>query len=162
MNPNLTLVATSFHVGAFLLGLPALAVSLFYAIFRIHLWLAPSTAPQEMGKNPDAILLILGVFARVLGGLMDFLGGIGRMVFGVIAVVSLVALVYAIALWFTSRGLQAQARWARGVGALLVTVPTLISLLSLTVFRGPAMILALLVFGAGLFALRALWIGFGN
>lgn len=158
MNPNLIVVATSFHVGAFLLGLPALAVSLLYAFFRVHLWMSPPTAPLEVGKNPDAILLPLGVFARVLGGLMDFLGGLGKMVFGVIAVASLVALLYAVALWFTSRGLQTQARWARG----MVTVPTLLSLLGLTVFRGPAMILALLVCGAGLFALRTLWIGFGT
>ena len=162
MNSELNVVAATFHYGAFVLGLPALAVLLLYALFRIRSGMTPLAAPLYVGKNPDAVILTISTFARILGAVVGMIVGIAKALSRLLAVFSAVVVLYAISLWLTSRGLSEQARWARGAAAGLVILPTVLALVSLTFFRGALFLLAALTLGAGIYALRALWLGFAT
>jgi hypothetical protein len=163
MNPHVVTLANSFYVGAALVGVPSLVITAWYAVFRFRLWMTPPTPTADSFnsiKNPDAVLLVLGGMARGIGAAANFLGSLGQGIFALFAVLGSVGLVLSITLFFTARGLHAHAAWARGMGGVLMTLVLLIALLSLTVLRGPLMLLSMSVAAASGYALWTLWRGF--
>jgi hypothetical protein len=162
MNPQIVTVANAFYVGAVVVGVPSFLSTMVAAYFQIRILMLPTQPVQtSFGvKNPDAIILMLQGMVRVMGAAANFLGGLGQAILGVMAAVSIAALLFAIALFFTGRGLHAHAGWARGMGGVLVSVILLGSLLSAAVTRGPFLLLSLLSAAGSVYALRALWRGF--
>lgn len=164
MNPQLITLANSFYVGAALIGVPSLVVAGWYAFIRVRLWVAP---PVPVGdsfsgvKNPDAILMILGGFAKGVGALANFIGTIGQGILSILAVIASVGLVLAVVLFLTGRGLHAHAGWARAVGGGLMGFLLLTSLFaSVAVFRGPLALAAFALAAASGYAIWTLWRGF--
>lgn len=163
MPPNTATIANAFHVVATLLGVPSLAATLLYGFFRVKLWLSPLPEGSSIDgvKNPDAILLILGGMTRAMGAVAGVLGGVSQFVFGILAAIAGVMLVFSVTLFLTGRGLHAHQDWARIVGGLLMAVVLLGSLLSLVALRGPLAVAALGLMAASVYALLGLWRGFG-
>jgi hypothetical protein len=147
-------VAITFKVVSALIGLPSLAVLVLYAINEIRSRLSPVSHSLEVGKNPDAILLMLKLIADSVG----LLGRLGEFLFHALAIIAVFGLMLSLALWFTSRGLQVHANWARIsalVLLLLALLPSLVLALSLhNVVRVVPLLLALIC----LLGLRAVWL----
>jgi hypothetical protein len=115
---------------------------------------------MQVPNNPDAILLILQGMARVIGGAASVLGRVGQFLFKGIAIISVLALIFALVLFMTGRGLHAHQGWARGLAGLISGCLLFISVLSLTAFRGPLLLLSTgLTFASG-YAICAVWRGF--
>ncbi len=160
MNSPITLLANSFFIAAAILGLPALAVLIIYSCYRVRVWLVPPPPPSARVKNPDAILLILEGMTRTIGAVSNVLGFFGKFVFAALAILSAGALLLAVALFFTGRGLHAQQEWARISATVIAAGVTLWGLASATAFRGFWLLLSLTLTAVGLYALRILWLGF--
>jgi hypothetical protein len=112
MNP-LTLqgLATGFIATSIAMGLPSIATLLLYVGYQIRNRLSTPTTEPNFGDNPDAILLMLKGMTQAIGFLGRAAGTLGQIAMNFLAGVSAVALVLALALWFTGRGLQAEANW---------------------------------------------------
>ena len=157
---NLSAVANAFYVAAASLGLPSSVALLVYAFYRVQLWVTPTPAGNQFPKNPDAILLILQGMTRAIGGIAGALGRVGQFLFNGVAVISVFALVLAVVLFLTGRGLHAHQGWARGLAGLITGGVLLISLLSLTALRGPLLLLSVGLAAASGYAVCAVWRGF--
>lgn len=147
MNPiPLTSLATTFNVAGSLIGIPSLAVLLLYAINEIRSRLSAAPTATNFGDNPDALLYVLKAMTETVSALSRFTGALGQFLFNGLALIAGVGLLLAIALWLTSKGLQANANWAR-VSAfallLLAILPSL--LLALSLHNLPRLIMLLIV-----------------
>lgn len=157
MNPiSLSSLATAFNIAGTLIGIPSLAVLLLYAINEIRMKLSSAPSASSFGDNPDALLAVLRVMTETIGALSRFAGAIGQFLFNGLAIVAGVGLLLAIALWLTSKGLQANANWAR-VSAfallLLALIPSLLLALSMQNLPRLLMLLVAAICGLGLYAL---------
>lgn len=157
MNPiSLSSLATAFNIAGTLIGIPSLAVLLLYAINEIRMKLSSAPSASSFGDNPDALLAVLKVMTETIGALSRFAGAIGQFLFNGLAIVAGVGLLLAIALWLTSKGLQANANWAR-VSAfallLLALFPALLLALSMQNLPRLLMLLVAAICGLGLYAL---------
>ena len=160
MTPQISYVANAFYAAAAVLGLPSLLGTVFSIVFGIRLWLLPSPSASAPVKNPDAIIMILEGITRVVGAGAGFFGAVGKMMVGVVAVVSVVALILAVTFFYTGRGLHAHQGWARGMAGVLLAGLLLFSLLALVSVRMPVQVLpALFVIGT-IYALWTVWHGY--
>jgi hypothetical protein len=115
----LTAAPLFFQIAAVLLGVPSVALLITYLIVRFRARPTPSASIASSVPNPDAILMILSVMERTLGAAAGLLGGLGRVVLAGLAVVAAAGLALALGLWWTGRGLEAGASWARPVALVL-------------------------------------------
>jgi hypothetical protein len=158
--PTLGVVANAFYAAAAGLGLPSIAALLLYASHRVQLWVRPTPEGAGFPKNPDAILLILHGMTRLIGGAAGVLGRVGQFLFNGVALISAFALIFALVLFLTGRGLHAHQGWARGFAGLITGCLLLTSLLSLTALRGPLLLLSTGLTLASAYAICAVWRGF--
>lgn len=153
-NPvTLPLLACGFAISGALLGLPSLALLLFYAGHRLNEWVHPAAGDLAIGPNPDALLLMLAGITKAFGWLAQLLDA----VFGLVALLAGAGLLLAAALWFTGRGLQAGAGWARYSGGTLLLLALLPSALLALSIPGSGRLLPLLMAVGCVLGLQALW-----
>lgn len=157
MNPiPLSSLATAFHVTGTLIGIPSLAVLLLYAINEIRIRLSSTPSITNFGDHPDALLSVLRVMTETVSALSRFAGAIGQFLFNGLAMAAGVGLLLAIAMWLTSKGLQANENWAR-VSAfallLLALLPALLLALSLQNLPRLVMLLIVAICALGMHAL---------
>ena len=157
MAPQISFLANVFYVVAAVLGLPSLLGILFSIVFGIRLWLLPVPPANAPVKNPDAIIMMLEGITRVIGIGAGFFSGVGKTMTVVIAVVSVVALTFAIVFFYTGRGLHNHQAWARVIAMLLLAVLLLLSLLVLLSMRMPMRLLPAMLAAAAIYALWTLW-----
>ena len=162
MNPiTIQALATGFTATGMALGIPSFAVLLLWAVQAIRTRLADdASSSTHFGDNPDAILLMLKGITETIGTLSRLAGSLGQFVFNGLAVVAVVGLVMGVACWFTGRGLNANANWARASAFILIALamlPSLLLALSLHTV-GRVLMLAIVILCA--FGLHALWIGY--
>lgn len=162
MNSPLISLANACYFAAALVALPSMVVVTLYAVVRIRLWLAPTASSDVLAgvQNPDAILLMLGGFARGLDALVGAMARFGQFALGILAALAAAGLVLALTLFLTGRGLHAQEAWARGLGGVLAGGLLLLSLLAFLSLRGPLALVAAAVTAASGYALVLLWRGF--
>jgi hypothetical protein len=139
-----------FHTGSLALGIPASLVFLLlaWASIQLHL-LAPS--PSAAGPTGNQLIdLFVGGF-RLFGKLFEFIGGAGKWAILILAAVSFLAVVLALAMFFTARGLNAGQLWARISGIAIAVVPLLLSLVLFLSLRSlaPRALAAAAVYGTG-------------
>ena len=159
-NPHILNVARAFKGISLLLGIPSLAATLYFGFAAITLYLstpAKRSAPPQASGN--SALDLLDMAARAAGAAFGFIGAVGDAVVRGLAIASLAVLLFSLTLFFTSRGLQAHAGWARVVGGMMLTVLFLIALLAL-VSSGSRGLFALLLASVSGYVLWALWRGF--
>lgn len=111
-------------------------------------------------KNPDAILIIILAMTHGIGAVASVIGDAGRVVFGWIAIMAGGAILIALSLFVTSRGLFAQQPWAHIVAAILMTGLLPVSLVSLLSIKSRRRIISGLFVAGSIFALRELWAGY--
>ena len=162
MNPQIIQIANAFHIGAALLRLPSTAALIFYAIFRLRLWMTPATPASAPMKNPDAILMIILGMAKGFGAIANGIGTAGKVIFGWIAIIASAAILLATCLFFTARGLLAHQTWARGMAALLMVALLLVSVVSLVSAKSRHRLISVLFMAGSIYALRGLWAGYGG
>ena len=159
MNPQIIQIANAFHIGAAVLGLPSTVALIFYAIFRLRLWMTPATPASAPMKNPDAILMIILGMAKGFGAIANGIGAAGKVIFGWIASA---AILLATCLFFTARGLLDHQTWARGMAALLMIALLLVSVVSLVSAKSRHRLISVLLMAGSIYALRGLWAGYGG
>jgi hypothetical protein len=121
MNRHLLIVAGGFYVAASAIALPALPGFLYFGLGAVRLRMltpAPSTAAST---SPDAMIGLIEMFARILGSLFRFAGAAGQWMMTALAALFFLALLVAGTLFFTGRGLQVHAGWARVLATLLLS-----------------------------------------
>ncbi|MFT3953779.1 MAG: hypothetical protein QM722_05105 [Piscinibacter sp.] len=160
MNPvSIAALAKLFKIGGALVGMPSIVVLALYAVLMWRRRLAAPAPETNVGDNPDALLLMLQGLTRVVVGVADLVGALAQFVLDVAAAAAGAGLVIAIVLWFTGRGLQAQATWARCSGFALLTLAMLAALLLALSFHGVGRIAMLALLAFTVLALHALWVG---
>jgi hypothetical protein len=116
-----------FHAASLVLGIPSCIAFVFLAWESVRLHLMTPAATNAGPSGNQLINLFIGGF-RLFGKLFAFLGEAGKWVILMLAVASFLALVFAVMLFFTARGLNAGQLWARTFGILLAIGPLLFSL----------------------------------
>ena len=162
MSSHILYIANAFHFGAILLATPSTAALIFYAVFRFQLWMTPSHPTSAPLKNPDAILMIIVGMAKSIGAIANGIGTAGKVIFGWIAIVSGIALLLALCLHFTARGLMAHQAWARGMAALMMLGLLLVSFVSLVSVGSRRRLISVVFVVGSIYALRGLWVGYAT
>jgi len=162
MTPDIAHVALAFCAGAAILAVPAMAGLLFALTLGIRLWRQPATPASAPVRNPDAILLMLGGITRVATAIGGVVGFAGRLLAIVLTLASVVALLVAGVLYATGRGLQEHEDGARGLAAAITGGLLLMSGVSLTMARRLWRLLCVALIAAEVYALAALWHGYGG
>ena len=160
MNPvSIGLLSRMFTIGGFVLGLPSLAVLAFYAVHLLRRLVAAPTVETQFGDNPDAVMRLLQGLSQGIGAVAHLAGSIAQWVLDIAAEAAGAGLLLAVACWFTGRGLQAHATWARASASLVLGLTVLVALLLALSLRGLGRVpmLALVVFGV--LGIHALWVG---
>jgi len=158
--PSLGAIANSFYVASASFALPSAAVLVMYSVYRVQLWVSPSPEETSFPKNPDAILLILQGIVRAVSGTASVLGRVGSFLFNGLAMISVLALVFAFVLFLTGRGLHAHQGWSRGVAGIITSGLFLVSFLSLMSIRGPLVLLPAVLAATSFVATWSVWRGF--
>jgi hypothetical protein len=115
----LTAAPLLFQIAAVLLGAPSFVLLITYLVVRFRPRPTPSASIASSVPNPDAILMILSAMERSLGAATGLIGGLGRVVLAGLAILAAAGLALALGLWWTGRGLEAGASWARPVAMVL-------------------------------------------
>ena len=134
-------VASGFQTFGLVLGIPSLLAVLFFGGSAIALKLmTPEDTPLGGHPGPSLVnYLVDGV--RILGKIFGFLGAVGQAIFTIIACVALGVLLFAVLCFFTGRGLQDNAVWARVTAMGISGVTLLIAALGiLSTRRVPGLI----------------------
>lgn len=162
MNPiTIQTLAAGFTAAGLALGLPSFAVLLLWTVNAIRIRLsADASASTNFGDNPDAILLMLKGITETLGAFGRFAGLLGQFLFTGLAVIATVGLILALACWFTGRGLNTHANWARISAFVLLALTMLPSLLLALSFHNIGRVLMLAIITLCAFGLHALWTGY--
>jgi hypothetical protein len=160
MNPiSIQTLATGFAVTGVVIGLPSFVVLLLYAVNVIRNHLSPGApAGSDFGKNPDALLLMLKGMTEAIGALGRAAGALGQILFNSLALIAVFGLMLALALWFTSRGLQVHATWARVSAFVLLLLALLPSLLLALSLHNVVRVVPLLLAVICVLGLRAVWL----
>lgn len=148
-----------FQIGAVLLGVPCVALLITYFVARFRSAPKPSASIASSVPNPDAILMILSAMERTLGAAAGLFGGLGRVFLAGLAVIAAAGLVLALGLWWTGRGLEAGASWARPVAFVLTCGAVVLSGLAALSRLGWWRLVPGAVVAVALALLASLWSG---
>jgi hypothetical protein len=160
MKSQLGIIVTCFYGASALLGLPALAGAVFFGWGAISIKLAGSSPRPRSSGSSDILIRMLEGAVRVIGAGGEFLSGLALGIMTGLAVASLALLGFAVALFFTGRGLLAGSAWARLVATLLMVVLFGASALAfLSISDAPWRLGSAAVLGASVYVLWALWRG---
>jgi hypothetical protein len=114
---HLLFVANGFYVLAAGLALPSAPGFLYFgwAALRIRMLSPP---PAAAGTSPSPAVRMIEAGANVFGAFFRFIGTAGEWVFTALAIAFFLALLAALILFLTGRGLHADATWARILAGL--------------------------------------------
>lgn len=161
MNPlSLSSLATTFIAMSVAMGLPSITVLLLYLGNLIRNRLSTPTPTPNFGENPDAILMILQGMTQAVGVLGRIAGSLGQIALNFLAILSTFAVVLAVAMWFTGRGLQAQTNWARISAFTLLVIALLPSLLLMLSVHHVGRLVMFVVAAFCFLGLHAVWTGY--
>jgi len=161
MNPiSIPLLATLFTTASALVGIPSITLLLFYLAHQVVKLTGSAAANPNFGTNPDAVLLVLKWMTGAIGALSSLVSSAAQLLFNVLAVVAAAGVVFAIACWFTGRGLGAQAHWARISAGALLTLLLLPSLLLALSLHNIGRLVMLALVGFFVVALHTVWAGY--
>jgi hypothetical protein len=121
MDTNLAAVARGFYVVAALLGVPSALGTVGFSVLSLLAWWqrpAPSAAadPKASESLVNVVVVMAGWMGRILSGLL----GLAEGLFHIMAALSLAGLGLAALIFFTGRGLENGAVWARLAGSVLL------------------------------------------
>ncbi len=153
------LLSKVFHAAAWLLGLPALAGTLFFGGSALLLWWAgPRSATAGSGRSGDGMVdVILGI-GRLFGMFFRFLGVAGNILVLALFAVFSVALLGAGLLFWIGSGLASGGLLARLAAGLVLAVAGLVGGIILINGRRPFWSLGGgLVLAAGAYGLWLAW-----
>jgi len=147
------IVARGFQIAGWVLGAPSVLIALGSGIAAVVLGGGPAgSKPHYLSVSTYGIAGLLSNAATGVGGALSVLNGLAGWVLGLLAVLALLATLFAGLLYLVGRGLKVSAAWARFVGGAMMGVMSLNSLLALAVLRGgarlaDAALLALFAYG---------------
>jgi hypothetical protein len=158
LNRHLAIVSTFFTWSGVLLGLPSLPALLYFLLALVGLH-TTSPTPDASGKTDyNSLVGLLMGGARLAGKALGWFMNSAQWAIGLLAVLSLLLLVVAIALFAIGRGLHAHQTWARILGILLASVCLFAGLSSVIMFRqGAAVASSSAVAATSMYILWALW-----
>lgn len=162
INPiTIQTLATGFTATGMALGIPSFAVLLLWTVHAIRTRLTDdASSSTHFGDNPDAILLMLKGITETIGALGRLAGSLGQFAFNGLAILAVVGLVIGVACWFTGRGLNANANWARMSALVLLALTMLPSLLLALSLHNVGRVLMFAIATLCAFGLHALWTGY--
>jgi len=135
MNPHLPIVVNAFYGAAAVLALPSIPGFLYFGWAPLRLrMLTPAQSTPRMAP-PDPMIGLIETGARVFGSVFRMVGAAGEWLTTALAAVFFLALLLAGGLYFTGRGIQAHAGWARVLASLFVFVLLLTSLVAMLSVR---------------------------
>jgi hypothetical protein len=149
------IVANIFQAASFVLGIPSLISVAFLSWEWLRLrFLSPQPSQPYKETGSQAVDLFVLSFG-LIGKLLELLGGAVEWLLGVLVILSLLCLSFAVCLHLTARGLYAGRAWARVCGMLLASLVLLSSALLTSALPKYALSpMALLACGA----LYVLWV----
>lgn len=148
-------------IAAVLLGMPSTLALVLAAVLRVQA--GSSTDSNGLGvKNPDAILLMLDGITRVFGALGGVISTASRWFAAGLGIVGVLGLALATLLWFTGKGLQSQAEWARLSAAALSLAAVGLSLVLTLTIPGLLRLVPLVLATTFVLVLYALWQGYAH
>lgn len=150
-------IASAFRWASYLLGVPSIGGTAVFGVTTAVLWW---TRPKDSGPSSStntAVRLFEDGF-RLFGKLFGLIGDIGLWLSGILAIVSLVGLVFAAGLFYTARGLESSATWARLAASTMMAVLALVTLLIFLSARGSFIgLLALAIAASSGWMIWMLW-----
>jgi hypothetical protein len=147
---NVALVARGFYVVAALLGLPSAFGTLVFSLLSLLAWWQrPAPGAPADPKASESLVNVVVVLANWMGRILSGLLGLAEGLIHVMAAVSVAGLGLAALVFFTGRGLEHGALWARLAASVFLILFLLVSALSalssgLGLLRLPALGLAVL------------------
>jgi len=135
MNPHLPIVVNAFYGAAAALALPSIPGFLYFGWAALRMrWLTPAP-PAGAAANTDSMIGLIETGARVFGSVFRIIGAAGEWLTTVLAAAFFLGLLLAGGLFFTGRGIQAHAGWARAIASLVVFALLLTSLVAMLAVR---------------------------
>jgi len=135
MNRHMLIISNAFYVASGALALPSVPGFLYFGWVALRMRMLPSPPSTEAAASPDSLIGLLELGARAFGSIFRAVGAAGQWLTTVLAVVFLLALLLSGGLFFTGRGLQAHAGWARMMAILFALGMMLLSLVAMVVAR---------------------------
>src|SRR5215470_6800508 len=120
MNRHILIVGNAFYGAAAVLALPSIPGFLYFGWAALRLRTLGPSRPAPRMATPDPMIALIETSARVVGSLFRVVGTAGEWLTTVLAAVFFLALLMAGGLYFTGRGIQAHAGWARAMASVLV------------------------------------------
>jgi hypothetical protein len=130
---HLTIVALEFRVAGLVFAVPALATLAVVADAAFSLRRLPpldNSEPLDIGTY--GFIAIMANVARGLGPILHAIAGAAAWVVALLVIAASLALVLAVLLYLTGRGIGHHAAWARIFGGLLSFGLALVSCLAMT------------------------------
>lgn len=144
MNPvTVPLLATLFQVGGAVLGLPSAGVLVVFAVHKLRRWLATPVPPLGEAGGGDGLIGLIDGVTRFVHGVAGLVGAFADLVLTMAAFAAGIGLLLGGACWFTGRGLQLHAGWARWCGSALLVGAALLALVIALSLAGPGRVLML-------------------
>ncbi len=137
MNPQVTTLVWIHYIAAFVLGLPALIGSVYTGYGLVELLRNPIPPLREVQSSQDGMLQIITGAERGIGMVLRPLAAFGEFFIKVAFAVSIVVLLFAVILFFTGRGLNAGAGWARALSGLALGGMALVGAFGCLISGGP-------------------------
>ena len=151
------IVARGFRIAGWAIGAPSLLAAIGLGAGAFVAGAGPAAPkPEYLSVSTYGLAGLISNAATGVGGVLSFLNGLAGWVFGLMAALALAAALFAGLIYLVGRGLSAQATWARIVGAGLMLLLSLNSLLALAFLRGPARLADAAVLAALAYALWVL------
>ena len=154
---HLTIVALEFRLAGLLLAIPSLATLAVAADAAFSLrGLPPPDNSKPLDIGTYGLVRIMANVLRGLDPIMQVIAGAVGWVVTLLAVAASLALLFAVLLYLTGRGIGHHAAWARVFGSLLTFGLGLISLMVLTSLRRDLALFAAAPLGLSLYTLWVL------
>jgi hypothetical protein len=157
MSRHLAIVAYTFKTVGVICGIPSFPalVCLLWIAIRMHFATTTPSSNTTASSNPLVDMIASGL--RSADQLFHFLATAAEWLIWVLAIVALLLVVLAVALFFTGQGLQAHQLWARVLAILLTCGLLLVSSGGVLSFqRGTATLIGSALMLASLYSLWAL------
>lgn len=124
---NVEQIARAFHAAALAIGIPSGLAFLLLGFEALRLQMS-SPGATSSGKSGNQLIDLFVSGFTIFGKLLGLFTGVAKWLILLLTAVSLIAVVFAVALFLTARGLNAGRMWARVLGVALAIAPLLLSL----------------------------------
>ncbi|MGH6911106.1 MAG: hypothetical protein ACREE0_07010 [Phenylobacterium sp.] len=150
------IVARGFRIAGGVIGLPSFLAALGLGAGAFLAGSGSGQKPQYLDVSTYGIAGLISNAANGVGGVLSFLNGVAAWALGLLAVLALVAALFAGLLYLVGRGLDASKPWARVLAMAMMAVLAFHSLVALALLRGGARLLDACVLAAVVYALWVL------